>query len=156
MTRPTEPSDAIWTWQNERRAEDSQAGAVRAAHRRGLLGGAVGLAAASVVWLALARPVAAVVLAGIALSVTAIAWLWPLTLHQTITRGLDRLARAVATAVTWVLMTLLFYLVFLPLGLLLRAAGKLGVTRRPDRRLDSYWTDVSQRSPTLESYRRQF
>lgn len=156
MNRPAEPSDVIWTWRTVPGTEDSHAREVRSAHRRGLVGLAVGSAAAGLLWLVFARPVAAAVVAGVALALTVIAFLWPLSLHRTITRGLERFARALATAVTWVLMTLLFFLVFLPLGLALRAAGKLGITRRPDPRLASYWEPAAGREPTLDSYRRQF
>jgi phosphate/sulfate permease len=116
----------------------------------------VGLAAAGVLWLAFDRPQASLVVASIALALAAIAFVWPRSLHRTITRGLERFARAVAMAVTWVLMTVLFFLVFLPLGLALRAAGKLAITRRPDRRLASYWVPVPDHKPSLDSYRRQF
>jgi hypothetical protein len=53
-------------------------------------------------------------------------------------------------------MTLLFYLVFLPLGAFLRARGKLGISKGADRRLASYWISTEERQPTPESYRRQF
>ena len=156
MTRPAEPSDVIWPWRTASDSGDAGAGAVRSARRRGLVGLAVGLTVAGILWLVFARPVAAVVVAGVGLALTVIALLWPLTLHRSITRALDRFARAVASGVTWVLMTLLFYLVFLPLGLVLRAAGKLGITRGSDPARSSYWEAAAGREPTLDSYRRQF
>jgi hypothetical protein len=156
MTRPPEPSDVIWTWRTVAAGTDSRAQDLRSAHRRGWVGGAVGLTAAGLLWLVFGRPVAASVVAGIGLALTAIALLWPLTLHRTITRALERFARIVASGVTWVLMTLLFYLVFLPLGLFLRTAGKLGITRGGDPKRASYWEPAAGREPTLDSYRRQF
>jgi hypothetical protein len=55
-------------------------------------------------------------------------------------------------------MTLLYYLLFLPVGLVLRARGKLAITRSPDPRRSSYWISVDERerARTSESYRRQF
>jgi len=59
-------------------------------------------------------------------------------------------------AVTWVLMTLLYFVFFLPVGLLLRAGRRLGITTAPDRALPSYWSAVSGPARTLDSYRKQF
>ena len=68
----------------------------------------------------------------------------------------DRFAHAVGSAVTWVLMTVLFYLVFLPAGLFLRR--KLAITKGADRRLPTYWiaTEERERARSPESYRKQF
>jgi len=48
-------------------------------------------------------------------------------------------AGALARGITWVLLTAVFYLVFTPYGMILRARGKDPLERRfePDR--DSYW-----------------
>jgi len=81
---------------------------------------------------------------------------------------LDAFAHFVGTLVTWILMPLLYVVLFVPVGLVLRATGKLRLERRPDDREVTYW-----RSPRvgesagdrgagrwqgdgLERYRRQF
>ncbi len=157
-TVPAEPSDIVWDW---RQAADPGAAAARAvavasaARRRGLIQAAVGLAAAVALGL-LWRPVAGYVVAGVTLVLLAIALAFPLTLHKQIQRGLQAFGHFVGMAVTWVLMTLLYALLFLPVGLLLRATGKLRITTRPDPRAASYWqaTDPARRTPA--SYRKQF
>ena len=75
--------------------------------------------------------------------------------HARVEQGMKAFGRLVAAVLTWLLMPVLFYLVFLPTGLLLRARGRLRITRRPDPSLTTYWAEPA-RTPTPESYRRQF
>jgi hypothetical protein len=133
-----------------------QAREAAAARRQGAIGGAGGLAAAAALAWLLHRTGLAVVVASASVAVALLALAAPLTLYRRLRGALDRLGRWVGTAVTWVLMTLLFYLLFLPTGLLMRAAGKLSFTRFADPGLDSYWTSTAGRVPTVESYRKQF
>ena len=74
------------------------------------------------------RPVAAEVIGAIASLVALAALASPLGLYKLLQRGLDVFAHAVGAAVTWVLMTLLFFVVFLPAGLILRR-GEARITR---------------------------
>jgi hypothetical protein len=148
-----EPSAVIWSWRREEGA-GAEARAAAAARKRGLLGAVVGLVAAAVIHHF--RPTAGLVVAGVALLFLAIALAAPLTLYPKVMGLLDRFAHAVGTAVTWVLMTVLYYLFFLPAGLLLKAGGKLGITTRPDRRLPSYWSVADERQRAPEAYRKQF
>jgi hypothetical protein len=146
-----------WSWR-ERAAGGAAEGAREAAanRRKGLIGGAIGLVAAAAVYFVLHRPMAAAVIAGIAIFAVLIAMASPLGLYRGLTRVLDRFAHAVGSAVTWVLMAVLFYFVFLPIGLLMRARGKLAISRGADRRLSTYWTSTERRERTPESYRKQF
>jgi hypothetical protein len=150
------PSAVAWSWRKSAGPGDSRAREAAAARTRGAIGGAVGLSAAAAVWLFFEKPVAAAVIAGIAAAISLTAFLFPLTLYRKLNHGLEVFARAVGTAVTWVLMTVLFYLLFLPVGLLLRARGRLGITRGTDPKLSTYWTDTQGRARTPESYRKQF
>jgi hypothetical protein len=146
----------VWSWQggdNETHARLREAAAAR---QRGLLGGLIGLSVAAVFYFFLKRPVPAAVIAAIALLFTLLALLAPLTAYKALTRALDRFGYLVATAVTWVLLTLLYYLLFMPLGWLLRVQGKLRIARGFDPRRPSYWVSLEDRVPTAESYRRQF
>jgi hypothetical protein len=120
-----------------------------------LIGGAIGLAVAALVYFWFHRPVAAAVIAAVAVSIALIALASPLGLYKGLARALDRFAYGVGSVITWVLMTLLFYLVFLPLGAVLRARGKLAISKGADRRLTTYWKPTeSEKTP--ESYRKQF
>lgn len=157
MQSRAEAAAIAWTWRERAGSrEKARTREAAAARRRGALGGAIGLAVAAVLQLFFHKPVAAAVVAIIAAVFTLLALAFPLGAYKGLTRVLDRFAHAVGLAVTWVLMTVLFYLVFLPVGAFLRARGKLAISRGADRRLPSYWTSTEEREPALESYRRQF
>jgi hypothetical protein len=96
------------------------------------------------------------VIAAVALLFTLLALLAPLTAYKALTRALDRFGHVVGTAVTWLLLTILYFLLFLPLGWFLRLRGKLRVTRHFDPRRPSYWVSLEGRTVTPESYRRVF
>jgi hypothetical protein len=133
-----------------------RAAAAAAARREGAIGGTCGLAAAAALAWLLHRTGLAVVVATASLAAALLAQAAPLTLYRRLRGALDRFGRWMGTGVTWVLMTLLFYLLFLPAGLVMRAAGKLSFTRFAEPRLDSYWTSTAGRTPAPESYRKQF
>jgi hypothetical protein len=143
----------VWQW---RRADagDARARAAAAARRRGALGGAIGLLVAT--GLAFWKPNLAMVVGAIALLSTALALASPLSGFRRLTAALEAFGRFVGLLMTWVLMALAYALLFLPCGLLLRALGKLHVTRGADPRLASYWQEPTAPPPSLEAYRRPF
>ena len=158
--RPT-ASAAAWPW---RSTADSAAGTAirRAAARRGALwrtlAGLV-VAAVLVFW----KPWLAATVVAVSLVVLALALVSPLGAYARLEELLGRFGHAVGTAVNWLLMPLLYVLLFLPAGLLLRAAGKLRLTRRPDPRAATYWTSPGGarrgerwQGEGLARYRRQF
>lgn len=71
---------------------------------------------------------------------------WPRILAP-IERGWMKLAEAIGSVMTVVILTLAFIVVFTPMGLILRLLGKdlLGV--KPDRKLQTYWTPVEVDGP---------
>lgn len=160
MTQPPNPADVVWDWRrtgNPAAADIAQARSreIAAARRRGLLGAAVGFAVAGLFYFFGLRIMAAVV-ASVTLVLTVLALAAPLTAYRRVTGWIDRFARGVGVAVTWVLMTVLYYVVFLPLGLFLRARGKLAITRGTDPGRPTYWRSTADRVKTLDSYRKQF
>jgi hypothetical protein len=159
MESKAQASSVAWNWRDRAAAGDAARVREAASSRtRGMVGGAVGLAVAALFYFVFHRPVAAEVIAAIAVLVALLALASPLGAYKTLSRWLDVFAHAVGTAVTWVLMTVLFFLVFLPAGLILRARGKLAITKGADRRLVTYWilTEERERARTPESYRKQF
>jgi hypothetical protein len=152
------PSAVVWDWRGGETEEPRRAREAAAIRRRGLIGAVVGLAVAALVFLLWKKPVPAAVIAAIALLVSLPALVAPLTAGRGVARALDRFAHAVGLGVTWVLMTFLYWVLFLPVGLFLRARGRLGITRSFDPRQPSYWISVEERerARTPESYRRQF
>jgi chromate transport protein ChrA len=156
MQSRAEASSVAWSWRDRATSEtEARAREAAANRRKGMIGGLIGLAVAALLYFYFHRPVAAEVVAGIAIVIALLALASPLGLYKGLTRALDRFAHAVGSIVTWILMTVLFYVVFLPAGALLRARGKLAISKGADRRLPSYWkTHEHERTP--ESYRKQF
>jgi len=125
-----------------------------AARREGLARAAVGMVAGGLVWLW--KPLLGSVVLAVTLALLLVALASPLGANRTIATGLRRFGHAVGLAVTWVLMTLIFYLLFYPVGLVLRGLGRLGLTFGAERGRASYWEPVAWERVTAESYRRQF
>jgi hypothetical protein len=148
-----EAAAVVWRWRERRGGEDRVALA-RALRRRGLLGGAIGLGAAGL--LSLWKTEAALVVGGIAIVLTTLALVSPLGAFRRVTAVLERFAHAVGLTLTWLLMGLAYYLLFLPVGLFLRATGKLRLVKRPDPSRPSYWRPATRRPEGLDAYRRQF
>lgn len=153
----------VWDWRRIEAAGGTPAGALgnrareaAAARRQGAIGGAVGLAAAAALAFLLHRRGPAMVVAALSVLIALLALAAPLTLYRRLAAALDRLGSWVAAAVTWLLMTVLFFLLFLPVGLVMRVAGKLTFTRFADPSLGTYWTATDQRPHPADSYRKQF
>ena len=60
---------------------------------------------------------------------------------------LSRIFKLVTQVLTYVLVTLTFFLVVTPIGLLMRAFGRDPLGRRPDPEATSYWVDVPADGP---------
>lgn len=152
-----EASAVAWSWRDRAAGDpDARAREARSLRIRGLVGGGIGLVVAALFQFVGHRETAAAVVAGIAVLLALLALVAPLTVFKKVSHALEVFARGVASAVTWVLMTILFYLVFLPIGLVLRSGKKLAITKGADRRLPTYWTRTEEWENPLESYRRQF
>jgi hypothetical protein len=78
-------------------------------------------------WLVMAAPVLAVIGLTVPIALRPLHAVWM------------PMAKAVARALTWLLLTLVYYLVFTPYGMLMRILGKDPLQRRLDRSASSYW-----------------
>jgi hypothetical protein len=65
-------------------------------------------------------------------------------------------ASAIGIVVTGILMALIFYLVFSPVGLFLRLIGKDILNLNKDERLSTYWVDKAERPFEKSNYEKQF
>lgn len=147
----------VWDWRAARDSAGAEAERRRraaGARREGLVRAVVGAVIGGLVWLW--KPVLGVVVLGVTLGVLAVALASPLGGYRALARGLERFGHGVGMAVTWLLMSLIFYLMFFPVGLLLRALGRLGLTFGAEPGRASYWEPVAWERVTPESYRRQF
>jgi hypothetical protein len=145
---------AVWQWRRRGDAEPAPRDAAAAARRKGAVGGTIGLlvAAGLFFW----KPEMAAVVAAIAVTTTLLALVSPLGGFRRLSLLLEAFGRGVGLAMTWVVMTIAYALLFLPVGLLLRAAGKLRITRGADPRRDSYWEPPMAAPPGLDGYRKPF
>ncbi len=151
------PSAVVWPW-HERAARDEarRLAAVRSARSRGLIQSVVGLAVAALVAFVFKKPLFALFIVSVASIVGLSALVSPLGIYGWITRGVEKLGYWIGTALTWLLMPLIFFFLFLPVGLFLRARKRLGVTRSADPKLPTYWISTAEKKVTRESYDRQF
>lgn len=133
-------SEHSWTWAAGRRREETSASSpqtVARARRRGLARGALGLAVAA--GIALWRPALGAVVGAVAVGVLLSALLAPRSLYPRLESWLEAFARGVGTAVSWTTLTVVHLLVFLPLGVLLRATGSLRIATDLDPEAATYW-----------------
>jgi hypothetical protein len=142
-----------WLW---RQPPPDPSIAARSARIAGTIQAAVGFAAAALFYFWLHRPVMAAVVVSLATVNLLAALLSPLGLYRRITAAVAVLGRVIGQIVTWILMPIVYLLLFTLFGLVLRAAGKLRLSRRPDRALPTYWRDLSTVDRTAASYERQF
>lgn len=130
-----EASAAIWSW---REREASRAHEATRARRGGLLRAVVGFVIGGAFYVFGAHHVAYVA-ASLSGLVALLALLSPLGLY----RKLDDLAgwsgQLVGTILSWVLLTPVFVLFFVPYGLLFRRGSRDRLERRLDGGLPSYW-----------------
>ncbi|HEX2254903.1 MAG TPA: hypothetical protein VHQ65_16685 [Thermoanaerobaculia bacterium] len=137
----------VWRWRDEAGGggggadgpADAEAARRARLRREGLIRGAVGLVAAAL--LALWKPLFAVVVAAIALTVLLMALASPTGAYAKLSGWVERFAHGVGMAVTWVLMPVLYYLLFLPVGVARRTFGKLRFETRPAPDQPTYWVE---------------
>jgi len=141
--------DAAMAWQRVAEVQQARPGRQRLL---GLLQAGVAAAIGLVLRHFGHTTVAAVVLSVAALIGVA-ALVSPVGLYAGIQRGFAQLGRISGLAVTWILMVPLFYLFFLPFGLLFRRGRRDRLQRFFDEDAESYWESLEEESSSLE---RQF
>lgn len=90
---------------------------------------------------------AAPVVSGVAVSVLLLAALAPRALAP-LEWLLERVFKAVTLVATYIILTVVYVLVFTPLGLAIRVFGHDTFGRRFDRSMNSYWKDVAADGPS--------
>jgi hypothetical protein len=123
----------MWRWRDP--APSVASGPSRS---HGLVRSAIGLTAAGVLY-AIGWRTVAMVAAGIALATGLLAFASPDRGYRMLASGLDRFARAVGVVLTWLVMVPIFFLWFLPFGVLFRRGRADPMKRAWDRAAASYW-----------------
>ena len=155
LTTPTTDRAARIVWDPLHDPARDRARQASAARRRGFIQAAMGFAAAAILaWRFGSLP--AGIATGVAATIALLALVSPLGGLARLDRAVGRFAAWVGTAVGWLLMTPLYYLVLTPLGLVLRARGRLRLRRRPEPRVTTYWTELPEPKSGTEPYERQF
>ncbi len=127
----------------------------RAARRRGRLQALVAAAAAALsYWLW--SPVVASVVISVAAILLIASQASPLAAWAAIERAFAALGHYTGEAITLVTMTLLFYTVFLPFGLLFRRGARDPMKRFCDPERDSYWERRNTARTGSDSRSRQY
>jgi len=137
-----EAAAVIWTWRPAAPAPRPAAGPIRL---RGLLQAAVGLAVAGgLAWLGQRAP--ALVVASVAGAIALAALLSPLGLFAAIEHAFTVLGGWIGKALTWMLLPVVFYVFFVPFGLLFRRGHRDSMQRFLDPEATSYWTQREART----------
>ena len=145
----------MWDWRDRQKNAVERAASERPKALRGtairLLVGTV--VAAALWWLGHSRLAVVALAIGSAFFLAALLAPGP---SRRLEHGLDRLVGAITKALSFVLIGLLLYAVLTPLGLALRAAGKLRISLEPgdDDKATSNWRDLP--AVAVDSYRRLF
>ena len=147
-----EASASIWNWQAEQvdaRTEQTEPGVRLRGGLQALAGAAFGVLA----FLFWSRTVGSVAL-GLAALILFSSLISPGGLYASIQRIFEATGRAVGRVLTWVLMVPIFYLFFLPFGLLLRRGRRDRLRRYFEPEASSYWEPHD--SVTAASRERQY
>lgn len=78
------------------------------------------------------------------------------SLYRSVFRGWTFIAKKIGQFNSYLILTLIFYLVFSPVGLLLRILRKDLLDQKINKGQASYWKNRSQSPPDLEQYKRIF
>lgn len=131
-----EAAELIWKWREEAVAPTSRS--YSRERRRGALQAAAGAVVGGLLlWGGWTKPGSIVL--GIAGLILLSSQLSPGGLYAMIERFTGAIARRLGTALTWLLMVPLFYVFFLPFGLLFRRGKRDRLKRFYERESPSYW-----------------
>src|SRR5262249_7923654 len=132
---------AIWDWRapaaGARPASAADAGA---ATRRGLLRGAILATVGALVFAFWSRGLGGLALALSALVVVS-ALVSPTGIYAALERGLEALTRATGLGLTWVFMSLIFFAIVTPFGVLFRRGARDPMRRFYEPDASTYWSE---------------
>jgi hypothetical protein len=147
---------AIWNW----RASDASktgrdAAAASQARLRGVVRGLVLAAVGSLVFLFWSRGLGSVAL-GVSAVVLASALVSPTGLYAALERALEALTRATGLGLTWVSMSLIFFLVVTPFGYFFRRGRRDPMRRYYEPGATTYWSERTLGRSASKLRARQF
>lgn len=113
------------------------------------------LAAFAAIALWRGRPERAAIWGGAAAASVALVFALP-SVWLSIWRVWMRVAMAISSVITVVILGVCYFLIFTPVGLVMRLAGRDALDASWRRRKDSYWIAREPVDPSLDRYRKQF
>ena len=144
----------IWNWRQPR----AEAASRESPQRARVLGAIQALAVAAIGALILAYWSQTIATVAFSLSgvILASALISPTGLYAGLRRGLAALGKLTGRAMTWILMVPMFYLIFLPFGLLFRRGRRDRLKRYFDPDAASYWEPHEGPTASSPHYDRQY
>lgn len=130
-----EAAAAIWQWRDRESAAHARIAKLR---RSGMLRALVAAIAAAVLY-AFERPVIASIAIGLGSLTLVLALVSPGGAYAALERGVDRVGALIGAILTWVLLTPVFFLFFVPFGMLMRRGARDRLRRRFERDRATYW-----------------
>lgn len=149
-----EAAAEVWDWRRER-SSSGDASTPSRARIRGSIQAAVGVAVAVLIFF-FWSPMIAYVVSGFATLLFIAALASPTSLYPGFQRFFELTERLVGGVLTWMIMVLLFYLFFLPFGLLFRRGKKDRLKRHRDAEATTYWETCDGRTASPESAERLY
>jgi len=147
---------AIWDWRASRAAKTGDAAAAqRQARMRGLIRGAVAAAVGALLFVFWSRIVGGIALGFSALVLTS-ALVSPTGLYAALERALESSTRALGLGLTWVFMSVIFYLVVTPFGFLFRRGSRDPMRRFYEPAATTYWSERTLGRSATTMRERQF
>jgi len=150
-----EAAAAIWGWREASRRRGPRPTRGKALRQAGIQAAVAGAIALALWQFGIGHAVLPVVIASIAGAVLLLALVSPAG-HAALDRAVMAAATWVGHALTWLLMVPLFFVFFLPFGLLFRRGARDPMERelRPDA--TSYWRERTRQEADPSSYEKQF
>ena len=151
-----EAAAAIWEWQARADAYDGAAAADLGKRRlRGTVQAAVGIVIGALLFTFFSRVAGAVVMT-VGSVILLAALLSPGGLFATIERGFVTLGQWVGRALSYVLLSLIFWAFFVPFGLLFRRGRRDSMKRYYEPDAETYWTGREPGRTASRSRERQY
>ena len=147
-----EAAEAIWNFTADERAAAVPAAVPGRVRLRGSLQALVGVGV-GVVFFLFVSPTLGRIVMGIAGFILLSALVSPTVVYAGIEKLFDSLGHLLGRAMTWLLMVPLFYLFFLPFGLLFRRGRRDRLRRYSERDAATYWE--RREGPTAASHSRE-
>lgn len=151
-----EAAAAIWDWRALRAAKTGNAGALESqARTRGLLRGALVAVVGALVFVFWSRVAGSIALAFSGIVLTS-ALVSPTGLYAALERALESATRGLGLGLTWVFMSIIFYGVVTPFGLLFRRGSRDPMRRFYEPSAASYWSERTLGRSASKMRGRQF